>query len=499
LQRGSLGRLQYLESLDSVRSTPPSPSGTPPTGESGDATADLAELQVFLEVLLVLALGRDIVVPQSYAFDSWAFVSVANRVLKARDRADTNDRPFHIHVFGEGVTSYPDAVRSMLGRVQDADAPFVSSLLPSLGDLEPGELRAMAQNPKRLWPHADAAHRDLGRMMRRVYKEFRDVAPVTAHRRSDGGQLSAALAAIADPGSELSHYADTLDAAAQDVHRTLATAVQRLDPTRPEAFARRSSLRQEAPWPNDSRGRTAAEVVGGQKTLDLVVEFVDTMYNRVIVGSIGAVPASFVTAVGRSEGHQAARAVAQHLALPAGTDVPDGKRRAEPAFEVRVSPDLLRHDPKVLKQSRRVMDDASIALHRLMALRGEPALQGKPSPFWASVGKLEAAARRQEPGEMEGLLEKHLRLVARTLDGKARVEISRRGVIRMSVGAVLGAAPDLFAASVGLPMMRDAGLTMLAAVAGDLWNANAFSLPGDKTHRLASALGEFVHAPGSSA
>src|SRR3954447_12599307 len=100
-----MAAVQYLESLDSVRTGPGS-------GVSAE-DARLAELQTFLEVLMALALGREIVVPQSYAFDSGAFLHVAHRVLTARPESST-DRPFRPHLFGPGIRVFDDAVRAML-------------------------------------------------------------------------------------------------------------------------------------------------------------------------------------------------------------------------------------------------------------------------------------------------------------------------------------------------------------------------------------------------
>jgi hypothetical protein len=95
-----------------------------PTGisDSERQRRDDHELQIFVEVLMTLALGRDVVVPQSYAFDSTGFLSVARTVLQARNRAAIDEHPFRIHLFG--VDSFEDAIANMLSRTFDENRPF---------------------------------------------------------------------------------------------------------------------------------------------------------------------------------------------------------------------------------------------------------------------------------------------------------------------------------------------------------------------------------------
>ena len=125
-----MDQLVYLESLDSVRSIP--------VGAATSGAADLQQLQVFSEVLMVLALGRSVVVPQSYAFDSLAFLRVAHTVLGARPRRERPDRPFRLHLYN--AHSFDAAISAMLRRVHHPERPFVSSLLPELSDLAPEEV-----------------------------------------------------------------------------------------------------------------------------------------------------------------------------------------------------------------------------------------------------------------------------------------------------------------------------------------------------------------------
>src|SRR6266516_6581485 len=88
-------QLQYLESLDSIRA---------PWIDREERT--FSDLQILLEVVLSLALGRQVVVPQPYALDSLGFLRAAGIVLRARNAARNRnehlpkDMPFRLHLYG---------------------------------------------------------------------------------------------------------------------------------------------------------------------------------------------------------------------------------------------------------------------------------------------------------------------------------------------------------------------------------------------------------------
>jgi hypothetical protein len=200
------------------------------------------ELQVFLEVLLTLAMGYDVVVPQSYALDSWAFVRIAGRVREAREAAGSKDRPFRLHLFGDDIDTYRDARAAMLNRVHDPNAPFVSSLLPGLAEVDPGRIARLRDNPDKFWSWADTQGDDLGPLLQSVDAEFRAVGPVAA--RPTGPVLSlterlrSAMASDAAPDDED-------DSEATEVRAILTDALRRLDTSHPAAFSQRSRLRHD--------------------------------------------------------------------------------------------------------------------------------------------------------------------------------------------------------------------------------------------------------------
>jgi hypothetical protein len=118
---------QYLESLHSV--------SAPWVGQGDPAHVDDRALtrrdQIFLDVLMTLAFGRDVAVPQSYAFDSGGLLEVATMVLKARDSAHANaDHPFRPIC----LNSIP-SIKQWRICYQESDAqidPFTARCCPSL-------------------------------------------------------------------------------------------------------------------------------------------------------------------------------------------------------------------------------------------------------------------------------------------------------------------------------------------------------------------------------
>jgi hypothetical protein len=333
------GGYQYLESLDSVR--------LPYLPESEDELREILRLQIFSEILMALVLGRDVVVPQSYALDSYGFLQVAPTFLAARDQARAaTEHPFRLHLHGNAVESFDDAIVDILARVGRPDTPFLSSAFPELNDLE---LAAPPQKPgavrDRLWlmnrPWLDDRRRAA---LRAVYEEFRDGGRVDARPAPNALGLRALLGVFVDPGSAMSHHARSYGEPEREVYERLVAAVTALDPGRP-ALEQRSVLRTGKPWPTDPDGRTAAEILGDAEMLTEVVEFVDTLYNAVVVGSIGVAAPAFTTGLVTDERRLTPTRVAQHLAIVQHRLRPGETARADdravtapgPMFEVRAA------------------------------------------------------------------------------------------------------------------------------------------------------------------
>jgi hypothetical protein len=490
---------RYLECFDSVRlSRPDLAAGR---GAVYPLETEAAELQVFLEVLLTLAMGRTIVVPQSYAFDSWAFVHAAKMVLEAKDATRSQDRPFRVRLFGSGVRTYRGAVDLMLSRVNDQQSPFVSSLLPELEHVDPGELQAMRGDRDYLWSWADEQHTGLGPLMQRIDAEFRAVSAVRSQPTAAPPTLAQRLHSLSTVDADRRNAGS--DPHVEHVQATVVGALARLDTGRPGAFGQRSRLRQNLPWPNDAEGRTPEEIVGGPRVLDLVVELVDTLYNRVVVDSIGGVEASFVTTVGTNAQQQLARATAQRMALPGGASlrVPDDSAVAAPSFELLAATEVRDASEKTRRDIRVLFDSATTALEGLMDLRGAAGSRADGlNPFWASVQAMEVAARENRGSSASKAIEKHLELVAGALNDKAHLGFEDRLATRLSLSIAGTAASSLAEAHLRLPPGSLAGLGALAGqTASDLLpelpGAAAPLVRRSRRRRLASALNELVHVP----
>lgn len=92
---------------------------------------EIRRLQILTEVLLTVAPGRPVAVPQSWAFDSRASCRWRRRCCGRAGAFPVT--PFRRHLFG-GTKSYGDAVRITLSQIGHRRRPFLSALLPELHD-----------------------------------------------------------------------------------------------------------------------------------------------------------------------------------------------------------------------------------------------------------------------------------------------------------------------------------------------------------------------------
>src|SRR4051794_11124500 len=133
----------FLESLDPVR-------GAALQGDADDLVLGLDDLHVFTEALLTLALGRQIVVPQPYAFDSVSFLSLAAHVLAARPAGVPGanvDRPFGWHAHGAGLKGIDAALAAMISRDPISDNPFHSSAWHQLNSMPVEDRHQLSKVP----------------------------------------------------------------------------------------------------------------------------------------------------------------------------------------------------------------------------------------------------------------------------------------------------------------------------------------------------------------
>jgi hypothetical protein len=411
--------VQYLESLDSVR--------TGPGSGVSEEDARLAELQTFLEVLMALAIGRDVVVPQPYAFDSGAFLRVAHRVLGARPKA-SEDRPFRPHLFGSGIETFDDAVRDMLTRVHDRERPFHSSLYPAVHRMTEADLaKVVADLDDRLVAVTGNAY---AYPLLAVLREFRATERFVAPGRGTGMTLAATMSELVDPRSTLSSYSQGLLGAQREVFERLRSAVRRLDPSGSGAFGQRSRLRQQVPWPGDPEGRTAAEIAGDD--LPVVVEFVDTLYNRVVADSMGRPTALYSTAATADDVQLEARYLAQELALgrPAllVSDADEGE--VPPYFQVAARTSGAKRDALLVHDLGTLFEAGAEALEPLMAARSRPS-----STFWRGVARLDEATAAGDRRAYQRALDDHLAHVAKLLVGQVDISWAADAGISLALHA----------------------------------------------------------------
>jgi hypothetical protein len=472
--------LQYLESLDSVRS-------------NDDAASDelaVADVQAFLEAIVALALGREIAVPQSYAFDSQSFLRVAELVLNSRAKVsrESDDHPFRVHLFGRGIETFDDAIADMLGRVHDPVRPFHSSAHPGLATLSDDRIAGMAADFPRFlrWAPERTARR-----LRLVHDEFEVADPLPAVTDGAVVRLEDVVASFVAPTSASSPRASRFEEESPGTYESLRDALGRLHRASPDAFRHRSRLRQGAPW-DGTDGPTALQLLDGDdRALDLVIEFVDTLYNRVVAGSMGRVLATFTTTPTVGEMANGARLVAQNLAFEEPVVMAAAEAGDEddpPAFDlVRVGD--VSSSPDVATEVRNLMGRGSTALEELFAARAEGRGAAGGNQFWRGIAALERAARGPDRHAFEDALDAHMSYVAALLHDKAELRWTKLGRVRMALTGASSGGPVL----VGGPPLVSALVAGIGAVVG----AAAPEISNGIHHRrqrkrLASALGTFV-------
>ena len=437
--------VQYLESLDSVR--------TASTPDVDPAARRLGELQAMLETVLTLALGRQVAVPYSYAFDSHAFLLVAGRVLAARQQAapESRDRPFLLHLHDR--TSFEAAMTAMIAGAADASRPFVSSLYPELRRPTDG----LPADVDELLSRTDGAVADRLDKVRAEFRRADSILPRSGGATAAGASLGAVLERVlADADRARPSEDDPL----RPAYDSLIGAIGEL---RPAGFGQRSRLRRtDLVWPNDDRGRPLAEIVDAD-ALALVTEFVDTYYNKVVHGSMGQGAASYSTAPSRSRYAAEAALLSQRLALDPGRPVSGSSMAGEvPVFQLLGRPAELDEDSEIGRLAVRLLDGTHAALGPLMDARATP-----DSPFRASVETLRGAVGERDRRKA---LDAHLTLVAGLLPSGITITVARKAEAAAGItgaGAAQGAEaiwmlPDglalvLACASAAAPFAYEAG------------------------------------------
>lgn len=293
----------------------------------------------------------------------------------------------------------------------------------------------------------------------------------------------------------------------REVHAELVNAIRRLDPTRSQAFNERSRLRIRDPWPNDPGRRTPEEIVGSKSTLDLVIEFVDTLYNAIVADSIGIAPVTFSTDVAVGDRVLISRAIAQEFALAqyrSGAqqaawlprqDASRGESGEHPLFEVRLNSQAAVMENQTRGQLSNLRDSAVDAIAALLDARAQRGGSGRArSPFWKGLDKLAAA---EDAAAAQKALDAHLSCVASILGGHGGAgPVGKFGVQVFLTGS--GAAgPAIAAALWQFPGILEFPAIAIGAVAPTVTEKGVQSVRRwQGTRRRAHALGRVVDVRG---
>ncbi|TLM87195.1 hypothetical protein [Pseudarthrobacter sp. NamE5] len=296
--------VRYLESFDSIR------AGWQP---GPNVPADEARAQACIETMVSLAFGRDIVIQQSYALDSFAFQLVLTDVVQAYERVlsepsstkfwANENLPIRLHLYGH--KSFRGAAADVFRRIGRGE--FHSQMYPDLTgepealviadeifnhgrDLRLYEFFAgdgRSELFRNLWAwFGESVQGEGRRIVEPVPEKALNIDLLLAPLLSDESVL------LAGPkGEEL--VADPVLGEVVTALRTLAKSSGRQSP-----FKSRSPLYSNRPWA-DSGGPSAGQMVGD--TLPLVQEVVSTLYNRTTVASIGRASAYYSTPMSSPE------------------------------------------------------------------------------------------------------------------------------------------------------------------------------------------------------
>jgi len=469
---------QYLESLDSLRLRP------------GHALPerDRTRLQIFSDVLMSLALDRDVVVPQTFALDSFGFLEVARTVLAARSSRsdlDAMPRPFRLHLYGR--PTYLDAVVAMLGRIDSPKDPFVSSLLPDLFE-EPGRATAIADRIARTrridalveWVETSPTP-GVAEGLEAMWREFGsarvgDGRVVTPTPRGVAPSLPDAVEQLLRPSSEVKGRLAERGVLDHDGARRTLAALGELRTAARDAtvdpFRNRSAVYSTRPWARAENGPTALDLVG-ERSLVLVQECVSTLYNMTVADSIGVAPAHFSTPVVPAQGEVHALAAAQELAL----GFIDGPGIAVALDSAGSPPGHPRSDARSAQAGEGYLaslrDKAADAFAAVLAAREDPR-------FTASAAALAAALATGDPRGVAAATEAHSTRLEGVLRDVAKVDVvERSGGSALRIGLTVGAVEVAAnAAAVGASMVQDWPMMVGASLgsAGALGSAALFGL-----------------------
>lgn len=426
------------------------------------------EVQLLFEVLLVLAFGRTIVIPQPYAFDSLPLLSVARETLSIRNnvsRGRRHDRPIRLSVFYQD--GFDAALGRLIKRISDTREPFRSSLFPELHKLKPSEIAAVASDLdllRKYVPLEDewGVHRlDALHMMR---QEFGQLDAPTFEGKTNGPlPLNRILRELQNGRPH-----DGANKAERETYGLLREGAAAWLGRAPEAD-HRSWLHTEV-WPGKER-LTPAQAVGGDEIFAPLREFTDTAYNCLLARSAGVGIGTFTTPPVESESHaQAGRLeAAQRMAIRLFSETFTGtvrdevvtERAAGDRFALILRPDSLLADRRhTLGDLREQLVDA---LHEVMKERAK----GKSSAFWTSAQKVNselaaAATGTSVRNAIDAHVDDHVR---RLLVGKVEMTEHAGRNVALSISSATGVT--VISGALALPLAGQAAVGIGGGIAAE--------------------------------
>jgi hypothetical protein len=340
-----------------------------------------------------------------------------------------------------------------------------------------------------------------------IRAEFRGLPRVKASPPATPLGMGELLASTIEETSPMGRAAQSLPEPFREVHAEIVNVIRRLNPTRPQAFNERSRLRIRDPWPNDPGRRTPEEIAGSKHTLDLVIEFVDTLHNAIVADSIGIAPATFSTDLAVGDRALISRAIAQELAITqyrSGAhqaawlprqNVPIGESEEHPLFEVRLNSQAAITESQTRDQLSSLRDSAVDAIAALLDARAQQGGSGRArSPFWKGLDKLAAA---EDSASARKALDAHLAHVAAILGGQGDAGLVGKSGVQVFLTGSGAAGPAVAAALWQFPGIFEFPAIALGAVAPAVAQKGVQSVRRwQGTRRRTHALGRVVDVRG---
>jgi hypothetical protein len=470
-------RLQYLESLDSVRSL----------GDQRVQANDLPQLHADMEAIATLAVGRSVVLPEPQALDSRIAMRTVSKILRIRDEIGSADRPISFHT--RDGQSLATALSRLRDRALDRSDSYVSSAFPDRDAVQ--NLPEALASPS---PSEDPRYSSL-RLMLREHESVGSVHPEPFTSFS----LAESVKAFLDGQVNLTRRDREVRDAANALQETIKELCPRKDGTwDTSGLNNRSVLRSEVAWPHDSGGRAPREMVSEDELAGLV-EFVDTLYNLKVASSIGPIPFTASTVATLGQELSVNRLLAQDLAVATFAsaphmdvvsdnqgDVSNHRPRTDPIFDVAVASASSVNDRTVVE---RLTSQSEDALRRILQERSDPS-----SEFGDSLRTMQRARDDGKPQVLDIAVSRHIDLLTSLLADGHRVTVRSTFATQALAGAALfGAQNESAMASAHLPFLLRAGVYLTVMTSAQLGLVGGAKVQREiGRQRVAGALGEVI-------